>query len=260
MAKGLHIALAAERLGTVFGIPITNTLVAAWTVMVVLLVTAFVVGRNPKLIPNGVQNVFEMLFEYVLEFMERTLGNRALALRYFPLIATIFLFIFASNLFDFLPFFGSVGIHRGAEFIPFYRPVNTDLNVTLALAVISVFSIEIAGVMALGALGYAKKFINFSSPLNFIVGIIELISELSRFISFSFRLFGNVFAGEVLLAVVALFIPYGAPVPLMAFEVFVGFIQAVVFSMLTLFFIKIAITAPHGDQAEHTPAATAIHS
>jgi F-type H+-transporting ATPase subunit a len=81
--------------------------------------------------------------------------------------------------------------------------------------------------------------------LNFFVGLIELVSELSRFISFSFRLFGNVFAGEVLLSVIALFVPYGLPVPLMAFELFVGFVQAAVFAMLTLFFIKLAITEPH---------------
>ncbi len=241
------MALAAERLGTLFGLPITNTLISAWVVMAVLLITAFIVGRNPGMLPTRVQNVFEMLFEYVLEFMERTLGSRALALRYFPLIATIFLFIFTSNLFDFLPFYGAIGLHGEHELVPLFRPVNTDLNVTLALAFIAVFMIEFAGIAALGSLAYAKKFINFSSFLNFFVGILELVSEISRIVSFSFRLFGNVFAGEVLLGVIALFVPYGAPVPLMAFEVFVGFIQGVVFAMLTLFFIKMAITPAHSS-------------
>jgi F-type H+-transporting ATPase subunit a len=242
---GLHISLAAEKLGTFYGVPITNTLVAAWTVLVVLGITAYFVGRNPQIIPGKVQNLFEMLIDFVLSFMQQTLGTRELAIKYFPLVATLFLFIFASNLFDFLPFFGAVGIHRGAEFIPLYRPVNTDLNVTLALAVIAVISIEVAGILAIGVWKYAGKFFNFSSVLNFFVGLIELVSELSRFISFSFRLFGNVFAGEVLLSVIALFVPYGLPVPLMAFELFVGFVQAAVFAMLTLFFIKLAITEPH---------------
>src|SRR6185437_16597161 len=120
MDKGLHVALAAERLGSLFGIPVTNTLIAAWTVIAVLLVVAFVVGRNPKLIPTGVQNVFEMLFEFVLEFMERTLGSRELAVKFFPLIATIFLFIFTSNLFDFLPFFGSLGIIQNGALVPLF--------------------------------------------------------------------------------------------------------------------------------------------
>lgn len=258
---GLHIALAAERLGSVFGIPLTNTLIAAWSVMAVLIITALVVGKNPKLIPGKVQNVFEGLFEFVLDFMEQTLGTRALAVRFFPLIATIFLFIFCSNLFDFLPFFGSVGIFKAGEFVPFYRPVNTDLNVTLALAIISVISIEVAGIVTLGFIKYGSKFINFSGRsigqrlLNFTVGIIELVSELSRFVSFSFRLFGNVFAGEVLLSVIALFLPYVLPVPLQLFELFVGFVQAAVFAMLTLFFIKLAIVEPHGTGTEHAPAA-----
>src|SRR5690606_17196780 len=118
---------------------------------------------------------------------------------------------------------------------PFLRAPNTDLNVTLALTIIVVTVIELAGVFTIGLWRYAGKFINFSSPLNFVVGLIELISEAGRLVSFSFRLFGNIFAGEVLIAVVVFFVPYAIPVPLMAFEVFVGFIQAAVFAMLTLF-------------------------
>jgi len=261
--SGLHVALAAERVGTLWGLPITNTLIAAWAVMAVLLIAAFFVGRAPNLLPTKLQNLFEMMVEFVLDFMERTLGDRSLAMKYFPLVATIFLFIFTSNLFDFLPFFGSLGIQHGAELIPLFRPVNTDLNVTLALAVIAVFAVEFAGITALGFFTYAGKFFTFRGRgianrlLNFFVGILEFVSEVSRLISFSFRLFGNVFAGEVLLGVIALFVPYGVPVPLMAFELFVGFIQAVVFAMLTLFFIKMAVAAPHTDEHhEHAP----VHS
>jgi F-type H+-transporting ATPase subunit a len=131
--------------------------------------------------------------------------------------------------------------------VPLLRPVNTDLNVTLALAIIAVIAIEIIGIMALGVRRYASKFFNFSSPVNFIVGLIELVSELSRFISFSFRLFGNIFAGEVLIAVIVFFVPYILPVPLMVFETFIGIVQATVFAMLTLFFIKLARTPAHGE-------------
>src|SRR3989344_2475897 len=124
---------------------------------------------------------------------------------------------------------------------------NTLLTSWLALAIIAVFTIEIAGIVAGGFFRYAGKFLNFSSPLNFVVGIIELVSELSRFVSFSFRLFGNIFAGEVLLAVAAFFVPYVLPVPLMSFELFIGVVQAAVFALLTLFFIKLAIAEPHGS-------------
>lgn len=256
MNGGLHIALAAERLGTFFGLPITNTLLSAWLVMATLIVVGFIVGRNPKLIPGPVQSLFEMLFEFVLKYMEETLGTRELAERFFPLISTIFLFVFCSNLFDFLPFFGSVGIFKNGELVPLFRPVNTDLNVTLALAVISYLVIEITGIVILGFLKYGSKFVNFKEgALGFAIGLIEFVSNLARLISFSFRLFGNVFAGEVLIAVVVSFLPYILPVPLMLFETFVGLVQAAIFALLTLVFIKIAITEPHssagGEQVAH---------
>lgn len=249
MESGLHIALAAEPLFHIWGIPVTNALITGWLVMITLGVMAFLVGRRVSVVPGKVQAVFEMLFEYVLDFMQTTLGTRALALRYFPLIMTIFLFVLFANLFHFLPIMGSVTFTDHGHTVPLFRAATTDLNFTLALAIVAVISIEIAGIVALGALRYGSKFINFSSPVNFVVGLIELVSELSRFVSFSFRLFGNIFAGEVLLAVLALFVPYLLPVPLMAFELFVAFIQATVFAMLTLFFIKMAIAMPHGSHA-----------
>jgi F-type H+-transporting ATPase subunit a len=245
--SGLHITLAAERLGSFLGLPITNTLIAGWFVMLVLLTIAFFGGRRVSLLPGKLQNFFEYVFEFAINYMENILGSRELAVRYFPLIATIFLVIATSNLFDFFPFFGSITYHVGEESVPLLRPVNTDLNVTLALAIIAVIAIEIIGIMALGVRRYASKFFNFSSPVNFIVGLIELVSELSRFISFSFRLFGNIFAGEVLIAVIVFFVPYILPVPLMVFETFIGIVQATVFAMLTLFFIKLARTPAHGE-------------
>ncbi len=256
MTGGLHITLAAERLFTVWGIPVTNTLVAEWAVMLVLITTAIFVGRKPTLIPGKVQNFFEIIIDFVLNYMEQVFGSRTRAIQFFPLIATIFLFIACSNLFDFMPFFGALGIHKGGEFIPLFRPVNTDLNVTLALAIIAVLSIEISGILIVGAFKYAGKFFTFRGTsvgnrlLNMTVGIIEFVSELSRFVSFSFRLFGNIFAGEVLLAVAGYFMPYLLPVPLMMFETFVGIVQAAVFAMLTLFFIKLAIAQPHGAPGE----------
>ena len=246
MEGGLHIALAAERLGSLWGIPLTNTLVTAWVVMALLLLIGVAVGSRVKIIPGKVQNIFETLFEFVLQYMEDTLGNRALAARYFPLIITIFLFIFSANLFNFIPLVGSVGFTRGEEFVPLFRPVNSDLNVTLALAIIAFFVIEITGIMILGLLRYGSKFVNFKQGgIGLLIGIIELVSNLARLISFSFRLFGNIFAGEILIAVAIAFLPLFLPIPLMLFETFVGLVQAAIFALLTLAFIKIAITEPH---------------
>ena len=178
---------------------------------------------------------------------DETLESRDMARRFFPLLITIFLFIFTSNMLEFTPGVGSVGIFRswGGEFVPLFRSVNTDLNVTLTLAIMSFLIIEVTGVLTIGVAKYARKFFNFHSGIGFVVGIIELFSELARLVAFSFRLFGNIFAGEVLILVIIHFAPYVAPVPLMAFEVFVGFIQAAIFALLTLFFIKIAIMEPH---------------
>jgi F-type H+-transporting ATPase subunit a len=177
--------------------------------------------------------------------MTETLEDAKLAKRFFPLIAGLFVFIFVINEMAFIPGVGSIGFFHGEEFIPLFRPSTTDLNTTLALTLISVLTVEIVGILTLGFFRYGGKFINFSSPVNFIVGIIELVSELGRLVSLSFRLFGNIFAGEVLIAVIGLFVPYVIPAPFMLFEMFVGFVQAVIFALLTLFFIKLAIVAPH---------------
>lgn len=246
-APGIHVALAPEQIGSLWGLPITNTLLTSWIVMLLLVVLAFYVRRNLSMIPGKFQTFIELLFGYVHDFIETTLENAVWARRMFPLLLTLFLFIATANLIEFTPGIGSILVHYGGETVPLLRSMNTDLNVTLALTVIAVLAIEIAGVVALGFWRYAGKFFNFSSPLNFVVGIIEFISELSRFVSFSFRLFGNIFAGEVLIAVVAFFVPYFLPVPLMAFELFVGIVQGAVFALLTLFFVKMAIMEPHGS-------------
>src|SRR5579863_4853915 len=149
MSSGLHIALSAERVGSVFGIPVTNALITALFVSVLLIIVGYIAGRKPKLKPGKMQSAFEMLFEFVLEYMEKTLGTRALAERFFPLIATIFLFIFTANLLEFFPFIGSIGLVQGGVFVPLFRAATTDLNVTVALAIIVFLTIEISGIMAL---------------------------------------------------------------------------------------------------------------
>ena len=249
--SGIHVVLSAEQLGELWGIPITNTLVTSWAVIVVLVTVAWIVGRRPMLVPSRVQILLEEVITFIKDFVTDTLENETVARRYLPLFITLFLFIATSNLLEFTPGIGSLGFDRAGEFVPLFRSVNTDLNVTLALAIMVVIIIEFAGIVALGFFRYAGKFITIRGNgigermINFVVGLIELISEISRLVSFSFRLFGNIFAGEVLLAVATFFVPYILPVPLMGFEMFIGFVQAAVFALLTLFFIKLAITDPH---------------
>ncbi len=244
--KGIHIAsLSAETLGQWHGIPINNTLITSWAVMFILITTAFIVGKSIKMVPGKVQIIFESLIDFVYKYMKETLEDSRLARVFLPLVLTLFLFIFTANALEFTPGIGSVGFHLKEGFVPLFRSMNTDLNVTLALALIAFITIELTGMKVLGFFTYMSKFINFKSPLGFIVGLIELGSELVRIVSFSFRLFGNILAGEVLIAVVSYFVPYVLPSALMSFELFIGFVQAGIFALLTLLFIKLAVIKPH---------------
>ncbi len=253
-AEGLSIHLAPDTVTTLFGVPLTNTLMTVWLTMAVLIGLALLVRSRLSLVPGKLQNFFEMVIGGVYEYMADVLESRPLARKFFPLVMTIFLFILLMNWIGLLPGVDSIGIHKEVEshgevvqkLIPFFHPAATDLNITIAFALVAFVAIELAGVTLLGFFKYAGKFVNFSSPLAFIIGLIELLSEIARLISFSFRLFGNIFAGKTLLMVVMfLATPYLLPVPLIAYELFVGFIQAFIFAILTLYFIKLAIEEPH---------------
>jgi F-type H+-transporting ATPase subunit a len=246
--------------GTFLGIPITNTLLTVWLSMALLIGVAFLVKSKLSLVPGKLQIAFEALIGGVHDYMAGVLESKSLATKFFPLIMTIFIFILTMNWMGLLPFVDAVGIYKEVEsheevaskLIPFFHPPATDLNITIGFAIIAFVAIELAGVTLLGFWKYGGKFINFKGHsigeriLNLFIGLMELISELARLISFSFRLFGNIFAGKTLLLVVMfLTTPYLVPVPLIAYELFVGFIQAFIFAILTLYFIKIAIEEPH---------------
>jgi F-type H+-transporting ATPase subunit a len=253
----IAIHLAPEVLGSLWGMPITNTLLSVWLVMVILAVITFFVHGNLRLRPNKSQVAVELLIGGSYDYIRDTLGTERLARTFFPLIMSIFVFILAINWIGLLPGVDAIGFYgesHGEEiFKPFLHPGNTDLNITIAFAIIAFVAIEVAGVVLLGFLKYTGKFVNlrflreFSTAniLAFFIGIIELFSEIARLISFSFRLFGNIFAGKTLIVIAMFFVPFVLPVPLLAFELFVGFIQAFIFAILTLFFIKLAIEEPH---------------
>lgn len=244
MHEGISVILAAEHVGSVFGFPITNALIMTWIIMVLILVTAFFFGRSLKLVPSRVQAGFEWAVEGAMGYMTETLGSEQLAKRFFPLVATIFIFILVCNELEFFPGVGSIGLFHASEFLPVLRTPTTDLNFTLALALISFFVIEVTGIMTLGVFRHLGRYVNFTSVVGFFVGLLEIISNLGRIITFSFRLFGNIFAGEVMVLVAGYFLPYFLPAPLEGFEMFIGVVQAVVFAILTLFFIKLAIADP----------------
>lgn len=261
--KGLSIHLAPQVLTHVGTLPITNTLITAWLVVFLVLTLTFLFRNSYRLIPSKGQILLETMIGGAFDYVAETLESAELAKKFFPIIMTIFIFILSLNWIGLLPGVDSIGIfkeHLGRHaLVGFLHPANTDLNVTLAFAIIAFFTIEVAGVVLIGFWKYAGKFVNVKSfskgilpgILGFVIGLIELIGEIARLISFSFRLFGNIFAGKTLLLVAIFFVPFVVPVPILAFEVFVGFIQALVFSVLTLFFIKLAISE---HSAEEHPA------
>lgn len=248
--EGIHVTLKPYVIGTIAGVPITSTLVTAWLTMLVLVAVAILLRTRLAAIPSKLQSAFEMLIGGAYEYVEGVLENRQRARTYFPVIMTIFIFILAMNWLGLLPGVTSIGFFEGhgddAHLVPLFYPPAADLNITIAFALIAFVTIELAGILAIGAWRYAGKFINFSSPLAFAIGLIEFMSEIARLVSFSFRLFGNIFAGKTLILVVMfLATPYVLPVPLIAYELFVGFIQAFIFAILTLYFIKLATEEPH---------------
>ncbi len=239
---GMHVSIAPAVLGHLWGIPITNSLIMSWLAVLVLVVFGLLFSRKIALIPGRMQTLVEFLVVGVFDFVTTTLESATLARKYFPLLMTLFLFILVGNWMEFLPGVESITFGHGDHAAALFRSMNTDLNMTLALALISFVVIEVSGIRTLGFFRYMSRFVNLHSVVGFFVGIIEFVSEFIRLVSFSFRLFGNIFAGSVLIAVILFFVPYIVPVPFMAFEIFVGFMQAAIFSLLTLFFIKLAIT------------------
>ena len=272
---------------------LVNTLPTLAVTIVLLLVIGFAANRSLKksqqtnLVPNGIGNVMEAILEMLYNMTEGSAGTKW-AKAIFPWFATIMIYVLFANLLKLIPGFESIGVlhhahgegHTIAELggglanilpekveeggyilAPFFRGISVDLNFTLSLALISFFSIQVMGVRAQG-LGYFTKFFNtkrmfkvpFFGAMDFLVGLLEIISEFAKILSFTFRLFGNMFAGVVLVAVVASLLGKISILPsmIMMFELFVGVIQAFVFGMLTMVFMAMA-TQGHGDEehAEH---------
>ena len=300
------IELAAEPISAdplFLDFEITNTMVATWITILVLVVISFFATRRRTEVPKGLQNLAEAVIEFFLNLSESIAGPER-GRRFLPLVLTIFLFIVTANWLGILPGYGTIGWIEPAEdvvshaeheaeedgedarldsitlqvfegdgsfavmpfgsvddhitgaewdpeseedgkqtgiLIPFLRSANTDINTTLAIALVAMFLVHFWAFRALGILGHLGKFFNFrGGPIGLFVGILEGISEVARIISFTFRLFGNIFAGEVLLVAMIFLIPMIGIIPFLGLELFVGAIQAFIFSMLTLVFATMA--------------------
>ena len=229
-----EISIVAEPIFHIGSFPVTNSLLTVWAVVILLCLTAILISRRIKYVPGKAQNVAEIVIDSLLDFMANIAGGRKEAEKFFPVVATIFLLVLASNWFGILPGLSAIGIHEGDKFIPLFRSVNSDINMTLALALLTVVMSHLYGLYTVGIKHHLGKFFNFHGPINFFTGILEIIGEISKIISLSFRLFGNVFAGEVLLIIIGFLVPYIAPIPFLGLEIFVGFIQAIIFATIAM--------------------------
>ncbi len=250
--SALHISISAEKLFSVAGLNITNSMLSSLVVSSLLIAFALWVRLSLKKTdrPTGIQNIAEFIVESLTNLVQSVTGNLKKTQLFFPIIASFFMFILFNNWFGLLPGAGTIGYYEGEGasrfFVPYFRAGTADLNLTLALGIITIVLVQIIG-LSYSKIGYLKKYINFASPIMFFVGILEIISEFARIISFAFRLYGNIFAGEVLLAVIMFLAPAVVPMPFYGLEIFVGFIQALVFTMLSVVFFNMA-SIGHGSE------------
>lgn len=265
-----HPELPAEVVFHPFGFPITNSVIAAWITIIFLVGFSYAVTRRMKLIPGRLQAALEFLLGWLYDFCCSAAGEKN-GRRFFPIVATIFLFVAFNAWLGLLPGYGSITVHTAEGEVHLLRPANTDINMPLALAVMSVLITQYFGFRTLGR-RYVTKFVNvgtffrsagqvargkvgaglsgmFTGIIEIFVGFLELLSEFIHIVSFTFRLFGNMTAGEILILVAVFLIPWLFALPFYGLELLIGFLQALIFGGLTLIFLTLAVTSHEGEEA-----------
>jgi F-type H+-transporting ATPase subunit a len=272
MGQILHnITLFAEPIGNFHGLTITNSLITSWVAVLIIIIISLALRFKLNIIPNKLQNAFELILENALNLCDQVTNSRALTLKIFPLAICVFFFVLLNNWLGLLPL-GGFGIleqtKEGLSFVPYLRGGTADINTTLALAIMTVIGANLFGIFSIGIWKTFNKYVNLKAlgeiftkirkeptivivaPITFFVGIIEIISEIAKVASLSFRLFGNVFAGEVLLASMTALVAYIVPVPFLFLEILVGVIQALIFSILLVVYFTIG-ASDHDENDEH---------
>ncbi len=269
-----HVILPAEGMVNLSFFTITNTLFASWLTIIVLVVFFYFCTRKMSVNRPGKLQVFaELVVESLLNFIKGAAGEQN-ARTLFPVVATIFLYVITNAYLALLPIFGTIGLKEGEHtIVPILRAANTDINVPLSIAVVAFVFIEYLGIRKFGVFPYLNTFFNVDQLrdgikslfkgkivpalsgiglgcINLFVGCLEVLSHLIRVISFTFRLFGNMTAGEILLLIVTFLVPLIATIPFYGLELLVGFIQALIFAGLTLVFGTIALT-PHSEESHN---------
>ena len=230
--------LKANIIARFLGLPISNSFIASIIAFLILAISAYIFSRNVKLVPGPFQNLVESIIEFIYNTAKETVGNENKVKAFFPLVATFFLYILCSNWLGLTPIFGTIGFFKGTVFTPLFRPVNSDLNSTLSMALISAIATQYFGIKYLGLWKHLGRYFSFN-PLYLFVGLLELIGEFTKIISLSLRLYGNIVAGDAVITTFASMAGFIVPLPFMGLEVIVGFVQAAIFAMLTVAFMTI---------------------
>ncbi|MFA6325111.1 MAG: F0F1 ATP synthase subunit A [Candidatus Paceibacterota bacterium] len=251
---------------------ITNALFTSWIAVLIIIIISIIVRKKIREVPGKVQGTFEMIIEGGLSLCDQVTNSRALSIRIFPIAISAFFFILINNWLGLMPLggFGLVErVHDSLVFIPFIRGGTADINTTLGLSIMAVIGANMFGVFSIGLWKTFNKYVNLKilgqigkkiikeptiilvAPVTFFVGLIEIIGEFAKIASLSFRLFGNIFAGEVLLASIAALVGYIIPIPFLFLEILVGFIQALIFSILLTVYFTIA-ASDHDEHEEHS--------
>lgn len=266
--------LYAEPVAHIGNFPVTNALLTSTSAVIIIALLALIVRARLSEVPKGIQNIFESLLEGALSLADQVTNSRKISEKIFPLAFAVFLFVLVNNWLGLLPLGGFGVIENGVKgsvFIPFLRSGTADINTTVALAVMAVLGANLFGIFSIGIWKTFNKYVNLKAlgwavtrvrkepiviivaPVTFFVGLLEFIGELAKIASLSFRLFGNIFAGEVLLIAMSAILPYLLPIPFLFLEIFVGLIQALIFSILVLVYFTIAAQDhnEHEERQEH---------
>lgn len=237
-------SLSAETLFHIGPFNVTNTVVDTILVDILLISLALYVYKKHTLVPGFFQGIIEMLIDTFYTMTQSVAGERTKKI--FPYVMTFFFFILLANWTGLLPIVTAIGVYHGKELVPFVRSASTDLNFTFALAVISLVATHTLSIKTLGIKDYLSRFFSLS-PLLLAIGLLELILEFAKIVSFSFRLFGNIFVGKVMLLSATSLFAFILPIPILFYEFFVGFVQAAIFALLTMAFMTILSTSHNAE-------------
>ncbi|MEI7810478.1 MAG: FoF1 ATP synthase subunit a [bacterium] len=270
-----EVTIYAEPIFHIGSFQVTNSLITSWLAVVIVFFLSLAIRLNLKKIPGKLQHVFEIVLGGALSLIDQITNDRKISKKIFPIVFSLFVFILINNWLGLLPVLGSIGFiaKEGAHsaFVPLFRSGTADINTTLALSIMIVLASNFFGMVVIGVWKTFNKYINIQglaqmfvkvrkdpsvliiAPINFFVGVLELLGEVAKIASLSFRLFGNVFAGEVLLASMSAIFAYLVPGPFLFLEVFVGLIQALIFSLLATVYFTIASQdhSEHEHEEEH---------